>query len=231
MPLRIASPELKLAERAVVMQRRAAGLAPIPWWCDGTGEPRRRADVSWIAAFRRVDVALQRRDGVVAVDGDVGGEIREVGRIGVRDARRFLHDQRARLRHGERAASDQETEQSFHVGVVRPGPSGLVRIRSELLTRRMRDGGTICGGESPRSGGRFLQANSPRHFCIRRCGVCGSMALAASSNLEALAARGAHFGPAIEELRHARELLEAVRHRVAEIDEHVGVVGGQRAGS
>ena len=66
------------------------------------------------AARWRIDEALQRRDCVVAVDGDVSGEDGVGGRIRVRDARRFLYDQRSRLRHGERAPRDEETRQKFH---------------------------------------------------------------------------------------------------------------------
>jgi hypothetical protein len=67
-----------------------------------------------VASRWRVDETLQRRDCVVAVDGDVGGKDGIGGRIRVRDARRFLYDQRSRLRHSERAPRDEETRQKFH---------------------------------------------------------------------------------------------------------------------
>ena len=53
----------------------------------------------------------------------------------------------------------------------------------------------------------------------------------AAIDLEAFAPGGTHLGSRVEEFRDAREFLEGGRHRAPEIDQHVGMFGGQRAGS
>src|SRR5688572_8705110 len=138
--------------------------------------------------------------------------------------------------------ADETAGAGFDLAAAAPGRMAAVVDEADavLVVGVAREGSRGGRAHGLQAGERqHAVAHALRRWTISHRGAQTSWALyivslgldrLAAIDLEPFPARAAHLGPRIEELGHARELVEERWHGLREIDQHVGMPGGHRSG-